>query len=104
MEFFRWNSQVKFGVHDVSQRPIILIVSLLATLLASCADMGMKQHDGIDAELAPSKPSTAPVIPPRTTASEDKPITLGTDAAQRPKTKPELEAGTGMFYNPKAAS
>ena len=88
----------------MSQRPTILIVSLLMTLLAGCAAMSNRPHDGIDAELAPTKPTPVPVIPPRTTQSEDKPITLGTDAAQRPKTKPELEPGTGMFYNPKAAS
>jgi general secretion pathway protein D len=93
-----------YGVHDVSQRLSLFIVSLLIALLAGCSDVGGPRRDGIDAELAPNKSQTVPVIPPRTTSSEDKPITLKQDDKTRPKTKPEMEPGSGLFYNPTAAS
>ncbi|HEX6832102.1 MAG TPA: secretin N-terminal domain-containing protein, partial [Rudaea sp.] len=88
----------------MSLRPSLLIVSLLVALLCGCSDFSVTRHDAIDAELAPSKPLPAPTIPVRSTASEEKPITLKTDEKNRPKTKPELEAGTGQFYNPAAAT
>lgn len=89
----------------MSQRPTLFIVSLLIALLAGCSQIATHSGDGIDTELAPSKSqNSVAVIPPRSSTSEDKPITIKQDDKTRPKTKPETESGTGQFYNKDAAT
>ena len=81
-------------------RPIILLFTLLAVLIAGCSTLPSQHTATMSSELEEAVPATTP---PPSQVDDEKPIKILTDDKAHLKSKTEIQPGSGSFIDESAA-